>query len=267
MNQTVEPTYIMTQGIQFRPTIIGKSFFLITLVSISSFFSSCNSKSTSQDAAVPANAAVPVNAEEISSEITSFEKEIGEVIVHFEQGEVSRFPEKTHKTWLHLTNLKKVMSKAQINGMAKITLNLATTSRKYAESGNASAQYILGRCYARGEGVAKDPVQAVQWFCKAAGQDDTRAQNALGDCYMTGEGVSKDPAKAVQWYRMAADQGDEWVQVDLAFCYATGEGVGEKDLVQAAQWFRKAADQGNSYAQSTLGAYYATGEGVNKDPV
>ena len=39
-----------------------------------------------------------------------------------------------------------------------------------AEQGNAQAQFNLGWMYANGEGVRQDPVQAVQWYRKAAEQ-------------------------------------------------------------------------------------------------
>jgi len=41
----------------------------------------------------------------------------------------------------------------------------------------------------------------------AAKQGDAGAQNNLGVAYATGEGVAKDPEEAVRWYRMAAGQG------------------------------------------------------------
>jgi TPR repeat protein len=59
-----------------------------------------------------------------------------------------------------------------------------------------------------GQGVAKDPVEAVKWYHKAAEQGDADAQFNLGVCFDNGEGVAKDPVEAVKWYRMAAEQGD-----------------------------------------------------------
>jgi predicted aspartyl protease len=79
--------------------------------------------------------------------------------------------------------------------------------RKAADQGYARAQYILGYKYAKGEGVPKDAVQAVQWIRKAADQGYAEAQYGMGVMYFKGEGVPKDAAQAVQWYRKAADQG------------------------------------------------------------
>ena len=63
-----------------------------------------------------------------------------------------------------------------------------------AEAGDASAQYRLGRAYATGEGAAKDEVEAVKWFRKAADQNNASAQYGLGRAYALGEGVPKDAA-------------------------------------------------------------------------
>ncbi len=76
--------------------------------------------------------------------------------------------------------------------------------RKAAEQGDASAQYYLGRAYARGEGVAKDQVEGVKWLRKAAGQGHRWAQDDLGDAYLTGEGVAKDLVEAYAWYNLGA---------------------------------------------------------------
>ena len=57
-----------------------------------------------------------------------------------------------------------------------------------------------------GQGVAKDEVEAVKWYRKAAEQNDADAQNNLGVCYANGQGVAKDEVEAVKWYRKAAEQ-------------------------------------------------------------
>jgi hypothetical protein len=80
--------------------------------------------------------------------------------------------------------------------------------RAAAAGGDADAQREMGRCYASGEGVAKDMVEAVKWYRKAAEQGDPEAQSDLGYCYASGEGVAKDLGEAVKWYRKAAQQGD-----------------------------------------------------------
>ena len=85
-----------------------------------------------------------------------------------------------------------------------------------AEQGDASAQYNLGGCYKRGQGVTKDEAEAARWYRKAAEQGDAIAQHKLGVCYERGQGVAKDQSKAVRWYRKAAEQGNASAQEALA---------------------------------------------------
>ena len=60
------------------------------------------------------------------------------------------------------------------------------------------AQYSLGVCYADGRGVAKDYVEAVKWYRKAAEQNHAGAQYNLGVCYANGQGVAKDYVESLQ---------------------------------------------------------------------
>ncbi len=133
-----------------------------------------------------------------------------------------------------------------------------------AEQGNATAQYNLGRMYAKGEGVSQDKGQAVLWYRKAAEKGYAAAQNSLGWMYDNGEGVGQDKGQAVQWYQKAAEQGYAAAQNNLGVMYDNGEGVGQ-DKGQAVLWYRKAVEQGYAAAQYNLGLMYEKGEGVNQD--
>src|ERR1035441_4175751 len=60
--------------------------------------------------------------------------------------------------------------------------------RAKAEKGDAPSQYELGCAFSFGNlGVAKDQVEAVNWFRKAAQQSDAKAQYNLGVCYRSEE--------------------------------------------------------------------------------
>ena len=78
-----------------------------------------------------------------------------------------------------------------------------------AEQGSAEAQFRLGKCYDKGEGVEQDYSEAVKWYLKAAEQGNAKAQFNLGNIYRKGEGVDQDYNEAVKWYRKAADQGNK----------------------------------------------------------
>ena len=123
-----------------------------------------------------------------------------------------------------------------------------------AEAGDAESQVELGRRYADGEGVAKDQVEAVKWFRKAAEQNFAQGSKQSGRLLRrgTGEGVAKDEAEAVKWYRKAAEQNDAEAQYNLGVCYYNGQGVA-KDEAEAVKWYRKAAEQNHAEAQYNLG--------------
>ncbi len=56
-----------------------------------------------------------------------------------------------------------------------------------AKNGDAAAQYNLGCCYYKGNGVAKDMSEAVKWLRKAAEQGLEPAKKALELLKMLGE--------------------------------------------------------------------------------
>ena len=168
--------------------------------------------------------------------------------------------------------------------------------RARAEDGDADAQLLLARIYARGQqpmdkaeaarwnrraaeqGAAEAQValglqllerqffaEAARWFRRAALQGDARAQNNLGIMSADGRGVAQDDAEAVRWYRLAALQGDADAQFNLGFAYADGRGVAQDDA-EAVHWFRLAAEQSNAWAQDALfGLMYLPGRGVAQD--
>ncbi len=136
--------------------------------------------------------------------------------------------------------------------------------RKSAEQGHINAQYNLGLCYENGKGVRQDHAEAVKWYRKSAEQGNAYAQNNLGVCYKKGRGVGQDYAEAVKWYRKAAEQGNSDAQFNFGLCCANGEGVGQ-DYAEAVKWFKKAADQKDSDAEYSLGVCYISGKGVTKD--
>jgi TPR repeat protein len=84
--------------------------------------------------------------------------------------------------------------------------------------------------------------------------------------YERGNGVARDYAEAVNWYRGAAEKGFPPAQSNLGVDYENGRGV-PQDYAEAANWYRKAAEQGLPLAQNNLGSLYARGLGVPKDYV
>ena len=125
-----------------------------------------------------------------------------------------------------------------------------------AKAGNAEAEFKVGAQYELGAHVTRDPVQAAQWYRKAADQGFAQAEHSLGILYEFGNGVAADPATAAQWYRKAAEQGFAPAQFSLGLCYVHGKGV-PQDFGQALAWYGKAAAQKNSDALLNL-AFFTT---------
>lgn len=74
----------------------------------------------------------------------------------------------------------------------------------------------------------------------------------------TGEGVARDPVEAVKWYRKAADQGHTYAQFSVTLSYFHGFGAAKdngvsKDQVEAV---KALALKGDPVAQFNLGNSY-----------
>ena len=120
-----------------------------------------------------------------------------------------------------------------------------------AESGDAQAQFELGRAYEDGKGVAQDDEQAVQWFRKSADQGNPQAQNALGVMYALGRGVQRDKEEAVRWYKKAAKQGLAKGIYNVAISYYNGEGI-EENIALACTWMMVAQRRGDTQAAEAM---------------
>jgi len=85
-----------------------------------------------------------------------------------------------------------------------------------ALQGNLSAQVELATAYEHGEGIAKDPEKAIQWYCKAAVKGSSDAQTNLAWMFLNARGVEKNEALAVRWFKAAAKSGDQYAQQMLS---------------------------------------------------
>jgi len=155
---------------------------------------------------------------------------------------------------------------AKGDGVAKSPSEAVKWFQRAADHGFARAQNNLGIMYDNGNGVAKNPILAFAWFSKAAEQGNADAQNNLGTMYGEGDGIAKDPVEAVKYFRKAAEQGQMLAQNNLALACANGDGTA-KDSAEAVKWFIKAADQGYVNAQNNVGVMYDDGNGVAKNDV
>lgn len=154
------------------------------------------------------------------------------------------------------------------------------TALQYAaENGHPVAQWKLGRIYADGDGVQRDPYKAYQYFSQLCAKNAetspflpqarfvANAFVALGNYHLEGipnSEVKADPRRAAQLFRYAATYfGDADAQYYLAQLYLEGRGA-QKDARTAARWLYSAANKGQHQAQARLGQMMVHGEGVPK---
>ncbi len=137
--------------------------------------------------------------------------------------------------------------------------------RDAAAGGDADSQYALALRYLRGEGLPRDPRQALVWFRRAAAQGHAAAQRQIGNAHARGgAGLAQSWSEAARWYRMAAQNGDILAAFNLARLLERGRGV-ERDATEAVRWYRKAAEAGLAKAQTNLGILLYRGDGAPRD--
>src|SRR5262245_10471152 len=77
-----------------------------------------------------------------------------------------------------------------------------------AEDGNTFAEFTIGKMYAYGEGVSKDPKKGALFIQRAADKGLAIAQYHMGRLFSEGIGVPKDPGRAAFYNLKAAEQDD-----------------------------------------------------------
>ena len=156
--------------------------------------------------------------------------------------------------------------------------------RRYAETGNVRAQFLLGNRLLGGEGIGKNREEGIEWLQKAARQDPDCASR-LGYLYLYGDGVPRNLRLAAEWFKKSgelaqrhlfefgpvqpirenAKLGDretqwQWAQICLA-----GRGGVQSSRDEGIKWLKEAARQGHPEAQHMLGDCYYYGRGTEPD--
>jgi uncharacterized protein len=135
--------------------------------------------------------------------------------------------------------------------------------RSRAETGDASAEYELGRSMLSRTPTDSELASAIPWFRRSAEQGYARAEYMYGGIFR--EGLWKDPKQLVYWWTKAAEQGNVHAQLWLGAFYEQGRYGIERDYSNAFKWLSMAAKQGQPDAQVTLGQMYEDGEGIPRD--
>lgn len=163
----------------------------------------------------------------------------------------------------------------------------AVTSLEFAAThGHAGAQWMLGRMYAEGDGVAHNDIKAFDYFrdvvrlASAADFPDSRKARAdapyvssalvwLGSYYLEGipgTDVKPTPKIAFRLFSDAAyNYGDPNAEYNLARMYLDGTDV-PRDTAQAVRWLNLAARKGHAPSEALLGHLLFEGQVVKRQP-
>ena len=140
----------------------------------------------------------------------------------------------------------------------------AESMRELAESGDAHAQYFMGKLYRDGPLLPPDWVMARYWFDKAAKQGYAAAQYALGKLYLSDDASVHDSELGIQWLEHAAYNGNHDASYRLGKEYLKGESV-RRDTRKAMDHIYTSAQAGNLHAQYLLGKLLLQGKVVERD--
>ncbi|MDD7398147.1 MAG: hypothetical protein PUG65_02115 [Firmicutes bacterium] len=153
------------------------------------------------------------------------------------------------------------------NGVDKDVKRGLTLTKRYADEGFLACMSSLAKYYSDGEIVEKNVKEAIRIYESLLAQnysvDDICSR--LAWIYLKGNGVAKNPTKAIEYYKKGMTEGSgESSNAGLGAMYFYGDGV-EKDYAKAISYFKKAIKLGSSTAYYHLGIAAMEGRGVAKD--
>lgn len=132
--------------------------------------------------------------------------------------------------------------------------------RPAAQSGDASANVVLGVLYAKGYATEQNEEKSFECFGEAALKGHPLAEWITGLIEMEADSHRAlfwdlNLSRGFQWFIKSADQGYCAAMVNLGNCYSEGKGTAQNKS-EALKWYRKAADQGFAPAQHKVGRLY-----------
>ena len=125
--------------------------------------------------------------------------------------------------------------------------------------------YWLGEC-----GQQANKEEGLKWFKLAQEAGDADAGTIVGDCYLRGDGVAKDEDAGIRILLSLAKLGAPHAKTLIGQCYYNGSGQFAK-LTQSERnrmakiFFEDAIQAGDWPACGHLGVMYEVGQGVPKD--
>jgi TPR repeat protein len=136
-----------------------------------------------------------------------------------------------------------------------------------ADAGSSEADHRLGLVFAEGQaGVERNDQRAAEYFGRAATAGHRRAQINLGILYLRGQGVARDLVQARAWLEKAAATDDPNALYALGRAMEEHDDTVGADSVRAADVYRRAAEKGHALAALRYGLAMVDGLGVKRDP-
>jgi TPR repeat protein len=111
---------------------------------------------------------------------------------------------------------------------------------------------LVARRYDEGNGLPKDPEQAVRWYRKAAEAGDAPSMTRLAAALAKGRGVKKDEAQATMWYSEATKKQEPEAEYQVGMLLIKGKGGYAQDEKTGLEWLRRAASHGHVAAREEL---------------
>jgi TPR repeat protein len=110
-----------------------------------------------------------------------------------------------------------------------------------AEQGSTDAQYGLAIMLEKGQGTEKNPLEAFDWYLRAAEAGDANAQFMVAVYYSRGVVEAPTRMERLHWYYKAAKQGHTAARIFLAQTIYEGNGT-PKDNILAYFWAQRATE-------------------------
>ena len=137
-----------------------------------------------------------------------------------------------------------------------------------ADAGSSEGAHRLALVFAQGQaGTPRNDKKAAELFEQAAAAGHRRAQINIGILYFRGQGVARDLVQARAWLEKAAADDDPYALYTLARAMEDSFGLAGADLTRASDLYRRAAEKGHPLAALRYGLALSDGHGVKKDPV
>ena len=133
--------------------------------------------------------------------------------------------------------------------------------RDLAARNHPPSKWLLGRMYASGEGIEKNPKRAAELLTEAGSAGFTFAQVQLAWLFIDTLG---QPELGIKTLKAAADDGYPIAQNDLGQLYYIGDIV-PADPKLAIKYLTVAAENAEINAQLTLGRIYSNSDFVSAD--